>query len=438
MSSPRLRSLPAVGTACLLALASCAGPNVRRGGDAPATAKAADATLQLGQSVPQGTSFGLPLAADAAQLWVAAIDTARDRVELEHFYAVDRDGGSRLTPVLDALARAAERGVRVRVLLDAGFAQRYGTLPKALAALPHAEVRTIDGKATFGGIQHAKLLLVDGRRVFVGSQNFDWRAIEHILELGVATDAACVVRPIAALFAMDWALAGGATKDAALALGREVGGQSAAHCDARLLDAAGKSAGATVTVRAVASPTGWLPDADRWDLPELVAEIAAAKRSVRISMLSMHRTERDGSELVALEEALVAAAERGVLVQVLLGQWTRDKPERVREARRLAARHANIDVRLLVVPPAAEGRIPFARVLHAKVLVVDGERAWIGTSNWAHGYFHGSRNAGVLIQGAAVAAPLDAWLQRLWAVDGNDTLDERPDAAPTPAPATSH
>ncbi len=422
--------LRAAAVAALVVLAACAGPQASTRPEVAANAEAA--TLQLGQSVPQGTTFGLPLAADAAGLWVAAIDAARDRVELEHFYAVDRDGGSRLTPVLNALARAAERGVRVRVLLDAGFAHRYGTLPKALAAMPHAEVRLLDGKATFGGIQHAKLLLVDGRWVFVGSQNFDWRAIEHIVELGVATDAPCVVRPIAALFAMDWALAGGATKDAAMELGREVGGPAAPRCGARLLDAAGKSAGPTVTVRAIASPTGWLPDADRWDLPELVAEIAAAKRSVRVSMLSMHRTERDGKELAALEEALVAAAERGVRVEVLLGQWTRDKPERMQEAQRLAARHDNLAVRLLVVPPAAEGPIPFARVLHAKVLVVDAERAWIGTSNWAHGYFHASRNAGVLIQGAAVAGPLDAWLQRLWAVDGNDALATTTDRPPTP------
>ena len=43
----------------------------------------------------------------------------------------------------------------------------------------------IDIGTVAGGVQHAKFFIVDGEEVFLGSQNFDWRALKHIHELGV-------------------------------------------------------------------------------------------------------------------------------------------------------------------------------------------------------------------------------------------------------------
>jgi phosphatidylserine/phosphatidylglycerophosphate/cardiolipin synthase-like enzyme len=40
-------------------------------------------------------------------------------------------------------------------------------------------------------------------------------------------------------------------------------------------------------------------------------------------------------------------------------------------------------------------------------MVVDGERAWVGTSNWEGDYFKKSRNVGLIIEGPAFAAQLD-------------------------------
>jgi phosphatidylserine/phosphatidylglycerophosphate/cardiolipin synthase-like enzyme len=51
--------------------------------------------------------------------------------------------------------------------------------------------------------------------------------------------------------------------------------------------------------------------------------------------------------------------------------------------------------------------VPFARVAHAKYLVVDGARAWVGTSNWEGDYFTKSRNVGIVVEGEAFAAQLD-------------------------------
>jgi phosphatidylserine/phosphatidylglycerophosphate/cardiolipin synthase-like enzyme len=47
-------------------------------------------------------------------------------------------------------------------------------------------------------------------------------------------------------------------------------------------------------------------------------------------------------------------------------------------------------------------------------MTVDGERSWIGTSNWSEDYFHSSRNAGVLLEGRAVARALERKFDRSW------------------------
>ncbi|MCB9738180.1 MAG: hypothetical protein H6747_02855 [Deltaproteobacteria bacterium] len=395
-----LRSAPGlVGWAALVALASgCGAATVRQ-----------EPTIAMGISVPEATPYAMPEAADAAEQWRSMAAGAQKSITLMHFYGVDREvGGTKLTAFLDALAAAAQRGVQVRALFDAGFAKRYAVLPRAIAMLPGAEVRTIDAKAHYGGVQHLKMLLVDEREAFVGSQNLDWRALEQILELGVRTDAPCVVAPLRDVFAHDWALAARKATAAASRPAADAGEAAAPRqCTANF-------GAAPVTVAVAASPQGWLPAGVTWDLPPLLQRIAAARSEIRLTMLSMHRHDRDGSDWPVLEDALVAAAERGVEVHVLLGHWSASKPERLQPLQAMAARHPKLHVKLLHIAAIRQPPIPYARVLHAKTGTFDGERAWIGTSNGSKGYFHASRNASVFVDGAALAGPLARWQAMLW------------------------
>lgn len=73
-----------------------------------------------------------------------------------------------------------------------------------LKAIPNLELRIIPYQKLSGGILHAKYLLVDGEQAFVGSQNFDWRALEHIHETGLRISDAKVVGQIRAIFEQDW------------------------------------------------------------------------------------------------------------------------------------------------------------------------------------------------------------------------------------------
>jgi phosphatidylserine/phosphatidylglycerophosphate/cardiolipin synthase-like enzyme len=343
--------------------------------------------LELVESAPVEAGIDQPDIDNTHRVWRAMIDGARERIDLAHFYAANRTG-SRLEAVVVALEQAAQRGVVVRFLADATFAARYPATLARIERFGHVRRLVTDGRME--GVLHAKYMVVDRRELYLGSANFDWRALEHIAELGVRLQQADLSRSLAALFEHDWQLAGGAeaTRRA-----------SDWHVHpVPLAQPAGR-------VRLVASPPGWLLDERSWDLPALIAWIDAARERVRIQLLNFKAKHRDGRPFVALENALARAAARGVQVELLVSHWSQSKGT-IEGLQRLV-RDTGASVYLMTVPPHSQGFIPFARVTHSKYMVVDGERAWIGTSNWAGDYFYKGRNVGVLIDSPALAARLD-------------------------------
>ena len=110
------------------------------------------------------------------------IRSAKRTIDWACFY-VASSRGQALDPVLSELSQAAARGVRVRMIFDKQMAK---TDPQALAFLlrmPGAAIRVLDFNLIATGSHHAKYLVVDGE-LFLGSQNFDWRSLSQIHELG--------------------------------------------------------------------------------------------------------------------------------------------------------------------------------------------------------------------------------------------------------------
>ncbi|HEV8630910.1 MAG TPA: phospholipase D-like domain-containing protein [Thermoanaerobaculia bacterium] len=392
----RLSRLPLLLLAVFLALAAAPPAAPPR----PAAATTGAPVLELVESFPVETTLDHPDLRDAWQVWPEMIDGARRSLDIAEFY-VSNEPGSRLEPVIAAVERAAGRGVAVRLLGDAKFAKTYPDTLARLAKRPGIEVRTIDYGALAGGVLHAKYFLVDGREVYLGSQNFDWRSLQHIQELGVRVVEPAVARAVADLFATDWALAGGAAKSF-----RAPAPPSGYGFPVRM----GDGAGAT-TVTLVASPRDWLPDESLWDLPRLVQVIDGARSTVRVQLLT-YRAMARGEYFDTLESALRRAAARGVQVELLVAHWSQSKGN-IEGLQSLEA-IPGIHVRLLTVPPWSGGFIPFARVNHAKYLVVDGSHSWIGTGNWESDYFYRSRNLGLLIDGAQVGEQLERFFASGW------------------------
>jgi len=340
-----------------------------------ACAHAPPPALELVESEPVETTLDRPELRDAWQVWPEMISSARARIDFAEMYAVD-EGTSRLTPIVEAVFAAAARGVRVRFLTSVPFAKTY---PEVLAALEQHGVSVRKLEKPF---LHAKYFVVDGREAFLGSQNFDWRSLQHIQELGVRFRQPDAIRELLDVFETDWT---GATQRPSTAY------EFPEHA----------ADGAEVTL--VASPQGALPDERLWDLPALAELVATARKSVRVQALTY-------SETPQLSDALRQAAARGVQVQLIVSDWEL----RPKTLAALKALDPRIEVRIFTVPPASTGFIPFARVVHAKYCVVDGARGWVGTGNWEPDYFFKDRNVGLLIDGGKIPPELEAFFLGNW------------------------
>lgn len=137
----------------------------------------------------------LPLSpADARSLLTALIRSARHTLEVYGEELQD-------TGMEQALAAAARRGVRVRVILPAPSG-RDGDAP-GIAVITAAGARVHRLPQSYLYI-HAKAIVADGRRAFVGSQNLSTASLDHNRELGVIVADPTAISRIEDTFATDW------------------------------------------------------------------------------------------------------------------------------------------------------------------------------------------------------------------------------------------
>lgn len=347
-------------------------------------------TTRLVQSIPAETDLADPALPFAKDVWVDMIRGAKSSVEAAEFYVTSRPGGA-LEPVLAELEKAGARGVKVRFLLSSKMLEQDSASVARIRRIPGAEVRSFDLAGVSKGILHAKYFVVDGGEAFLGSQNFDWRALEHIHELGVRTTDPLIVARLSDLFAIDWRFAqGGKRPD--LPGGPPVTGRPA--------------------VELVASPPFLTPKDIRPSIEALVELIGQATQSVRVQLLTYSPISGPDHYWPVLDNALRAAAVRGVKVRLLVSDW-------VLGGRALPHLKAltlipNLEVEIATIPEAKEGHIPFSRTVHSKYLVVDETHLALGTSNWEESYFTESRNIELIFRDSPLAAQAARIHDRLW------------------------
>lgn len=366
-----IRSLFLMGLACLCL--SSQGP-----------------VTQLVQSIPAETDLADPSLPFARDVWVDMLRGARSSVDAAEFYVTSRPG-SALEPVLAELEQAGARGVKVRFLLSSKMLEQDPASVARLRHIPGAEVRSFDLTGVSKGILHAKYFVVDGREAFLGSQNFDWRALEHIHELGVRTRDDRIVPRLGELFAIDWRFAGEHQLPDLLAMPRlEV----------------------RPPVELVASPPFLTPKAIRPSIDALVELLGQAKTSIRVQLLTYSPVAGPEQFWPVLDNALRAAAVRGVRVRLLVSDWVLGG--RALPHLKSLVLIPNLEVKVVSIPEAKEGHIPYARTIHSKYLVVDGAQLALGTSNWEESYFMESRNIELLFRESPLAAQAAQIFDRLW------------------------
>jgi cardiolipin synthase len=315
---------------------------------------------------------------------IAAIDAARREVHLETYIFDDDVTGRR---VAAALASAARRGVAVRVLVDGFGARDFSTGLGAVLAADGVEVmvyRPEAGRYAFRRHRlrrmHRKLAVVDGGTAFVGGINVvddfdDGRELAPRFDYAVRIEGPLAVTVHLAVRHV-WRLVRWAR------LGRRP------------------------------PPPAELPP------PPPVAGTTSAALLVRDNL--RHRRDIENAYLAAIQsarqrvvianayflpgrtfrKALVAAARRGVRVDLLL----QGRPDH------LMLHFATLSLydRLMV---AGIRIFEYEKAyLHAKVAVVDGDWATVGSSNIDPLSLLLAREANVVVRGAEFAAQLLASL----------------------------
>lgn len=300
-----------------------------------------------------------------------------------------------------ALRRAKDRGVEVRVLIDA-VGDRYSWPPvcrtlvedgiEAAAFLPtrwpwhmsYANMRN-----------HRKLLVVDGRIAFTGGMNIRQGHVVEESPPGPIHDIHFVIRgpvvgALARIFADDWAFTTGEWLDG------EAYFPPPAVCDAR--------APGNILARVIEDGPADSFGAMRW---AYLGGLACARHRVRIA--TPYFLPDDG-----LITALAMAARRGVSVEIMipeqnnlmLVQWA---------CTAMLWQVLQPGCRVFLVPP------PFD---HSKLMVVDGAWSLIGSGNWDPRSLRLNFELDVECYSRELAATLDGILDRKLASSRELTLEE--------------
>jgi len=285
------------------------------------------------------------------------IDAAQTSVLME-FYIWNQGGTA--DEVLEALIRAARRGIRCRVLIDALGARPWwkGRQPQRLrdagvelrAALPVGLFRTLVGRTDLR--LHRKIVVVDGKVAWTGSMNLvDPRHFKEGAGVGEWVDAmvrleGAVVVPLGAILIGDWLLETGAPM---LELIESAG--------LRLVEAQGSA-----DIQVIPSGPGQTGDGL---LQMLLALINAAREELVLTTPYFVPDE-------ALLLAMRGAAGRGVRVTVIV-------PEKVDS---LLTRFASRSYYDELLDLGMEIQLYRGGLLHTKSISVDGTMAMFGTVNF--------------------------------------------------------
>lgn len=283
----------------------------------------------------------------------AAIDNAQYTVCVQFYIIRDDDLGRRLA---GHLIRAAERGVKVRVMYDGVGSQKLSncwvhTLEQAgVVVLNPDRARGPTSRMEINFRNHRKTVVADGEIAFIGGHNVGDEYLGRDVEIGPWRDTHLRLQGPAALqarivFAEDWHWASGEALDAELEL----------------------SASAPVTLDqgqfAALVPTGPGDEMDSGTLMFLTAISAARKRIWIASPYFVPDSD--------VLSALIAAALADKDVRILL-------PEAFDHYLPWLAAHAYFDeVR------AAGVRIMHYKngFMHQKVILIDDDLAAVGTAN---------------------------------------------------------
>jgi hypothetical protein len=303
--------------------------------------------------------------------------------------------------VARALARAAERGVDVRVLLEGepvgGISRRQARVLDRLVAAG-VSVRLIAGPRARYDYHHAKYAVVDDRAVVLTE---NWKRAgtggQSSRGWGVVVSEPSIVTGLADTFRAD--------------AGWHDARPWQSFREGRTFERAGVANGsypARVEPQTVpVNRTTLLVAPDNAERA-ILRELRRANESIDVIQMSI------GGRDQAFLRAVLRAAERGVRVRLLLSSawYVEEDNRRLAEELRAYADRRDLPLSARLASPA--GR--FEKV-HAKGAVVDGETVVLGSLNWNDAASQSNREVVLLLEGKQVADYYGRVFEADWASD---------------------
>jgi len=365
------------------------------------------------------------------------IQSAETSIDIASFYwslvgGSNSLGGSEGADIFTALISAIGRGVRLRIVQtqpSAAFPQNDTAYLATLGR--NVEVRSIDMPKFFqAGIVHTKFMIVDKSSLYVGSANYDWRSLSQVKELGIAFQDCQnpAAEDLTKIFEVYWLVAKLDVLPAYLQWPSQTWTDYTFRHPApitvsRTSNPIDSESGHCSLASA---PQEFCPPSRTWDLDAIVMTIAAAKKSICISVMDYSPTflytTRPRYWSVIDQALRTAAFDRGVKVRMMMSKWNYTNPTLYAQLRSLASVcndgacakvGGSVAIKLFVVPDDPAGSSPHTRVNHAKYMVTDSS-SYIGTSNWSADYFISTAGVGIVLDHAMVRGDLQGVFDRDW------------------------
>lgn len=362
--------------------------------------------VELVESIPLETILDSPSIRNAPEVWLDMINEAKKTLDIEVFY-ICNEKGQPLENIINAIKEAAGRGVTVRIISDSKFYETYPETLDELNKVPGISVRTIPLTELTDGVMHAKYFITDGEDVFLGSQNFDWKALNQIHEIGIRIRDEKFGQTIEKIFNLDWIICVAKDKSEYLS---ELEKTADVLNSRNTLSLQYKDE--TITLYPAFSPVGLIYKNMSWDEDAITDMINHAKEEICIQVMDYSPAGRDKTFYPVLDNALRSAAVRGVKIKMIVANWNNKKP--AIDFIKSLSLVPNIEIKISNIPEWSGGFIEFARVEHCKYMIVDSDSTWIGTSNWEKNYFYNCRNLSVSVKSKTMNSELKEVFYKGW------------------------
>lgn len=361
--------------------------------------------FEIVESTPVETIYENSTLAKTPDVWNKMIDDASESIDIETFYFAD-EKNEPLEIIIGSLKNAANRGVRIRIIVDSSFYSRNDKSVDKLEGIENITIKKIPFGNLGGGVMHAKYFIVDNENLFMGSQNSDWRALKHIHEIGIRVKNKTLAQTFTELFETDWNLCNGNIT------GLVNQRPSAVVNSEKPVSINSEKHGEITLYPAFSPPDFNIPGVNNEE-NELVKIISNAKEKLFIQIYSFSDKDRYDTVLYdRIANALKESAGRNVMIRILIPDWEIGGSSQ--EFIKKFSQTKNIEIKIISIPLYSKGFIPFARVDHSKYMIADNDISWISTSNWESGYFHHSRNVSMVIKNIPINNELRGVFEMGW------------------------